>query len=98
MEDSGSFPGFHGTAKNNSEVHDHTRIRYSDIGTSSDILSHDQVLPRLVLQPERIPVPLPSVPVLVYARRMSTYHNITCTPVQSHTKVLDIPILPEKIL
>ena len=31
-------------------------------------------------------------------REVSTHHNVTCTPVQGHTKVLDISILPEKIL
>lgn len=32
------------------------------------------------------------------ARKVSTHHNVTCTPVQGHTKVLDIPILSKKIL
>jgi len=27
-----------------------------------------------------------------------THHNITCTPVQSHTEVLDIPIFSKEIL
>jgi len=29
---------------------------------------------------------------------VSTHHNVTCTPVQGHTKVLDVSVFAEKIL